>query len=73
MSVRLIAEQTPLLTDSSVDDDDKLRDKVNDALNVYNEYLKTAPRQQGEGNQSEATHSDENANHDGEETAQAET
>ena len=73
MSVRLVAEQNRLLTYLSVDDDDKLRDKVNDALNVYNEYLKTAPRQQGEGNQSEAAHSDEAANHDGEEAAQAES
>lgn len=73
MSIRLGAEQNPLLTCFSVDDDDKLRDKVNDALNVYNEYLKTAPRQQAEGNQSEATHSEENANHDGEEAAQAES
>ena len=70
MSVRLVAEQNRLLTYLSVDDEDKLRDKVNDALNVYNEYL---TRQQGEGNQSEAAHSDEAANHDGEEAAQAES
>ena len=58
---------------SSVDDDEKLRDKVNDALNVYNEYLKTAPRQSGEMNSSEAAQSDEPATHDGEEAAQPES
>lgn len=57
-----------ILTFYRVDDDDKLRDKVQDALAVYNEYLKTAPRQ-GEVNQSEGTQSDEPANHDGEEVA----
>lgn len=58
-----------LLTLNRVDEDDKLRDKVQDALAVYNEYLKTAPRQQGEANQSEGTQSDEPANHDAEEVA----
>ena len=73
MSFRLVTGQSSVLTYFSVDDDDKLRDKVNDALNVYNEYLKTAPRQQGEGNQAEVTHPDESANHDGEEAAQADS
>lgn len=57
----------------SVDDDEKLRDKVNDALNVYNEYLKQAPRQPGEMNSSETAQPDEPTNHEGGEAAQAES
>ena len=43
-----------------VDDDEKLREKVHDALNVYNEYLKTS--QSGDSNPSEATASEEPRN-----------
>lgn len=57
----------------SVDDDEKLRDKVDDALNVYNEYLKSAPRQPGEIGSSEAAQPDEPANHESEEAAPAES
>ena len=44
----------------SVDDNEKLREKVSDALNVYNEYLKTS--QSGETNASEAAGAEESAN-----------
>lgn len=37
----------------SVDDEEKLREKVHDALNVYNDYLKSS--QSGDSNIPEAT------------------
>jgi len=43
-----------------VDDNEKLREKVGDALNVYNEYLKSS--QSGETNASEATGPEESIN-----------
>ena len=43
-----------------MDDNEKLREKVGDALNVYNEYLKSS--QSGDTNASEATGPEEPAN-----------
>ena len=41
----------------SVDDDEKLREKVTEAMNVYDEYVKSAdggPTENGEGKSEEA-------------------
>jgi len=61
-----VSESTSLFAISSitdhhsVDDNEKLREKVGDALNVYNEYLKSS--QSGETNASEATGPEESTN-----------
>ena len=58
---------------NSVEDDDKLRDKVEDALHVYNDYLKSTPRQSGDVKPTDASEGLEGSKPDGEEAAKDES
>lgn len=69
MSTGILSTFLSLTDDDSVDDNERLREKVGDALNVYNEYLKSS--QSGEPNASESTGLEESSNEGPSEEAKA--